>query len=287
MNELILYRANSRQAQLAEAVLWAGAGLVMLASHVGLAAWLMRAEPIVAADNAPPAAIMIEFSDVSEAITTDETDIAEEQLDTEASAPSEELISPEETEDFSDDADEPVVDEIEDAVEDIVELPESQVPLPMARPSQSDTRQDVVREQQKPNPQKRQKPRPQQQQAASQTARQAKAQVQQSNRNAGQQTSSGVSAASAARWQSRLMAHLERRKRYPAAARHRGERGIVMVRFSIDERGNVLSVSLARSSGFNDLDNEVLSLVHRASPVPAPPAGANRTITAPVRFNVQ
>jgi hypothetical protein len=32
----------------------------------------------------------------------------------------------------------------------------------------------------------------------------------------------------------------------------------------------LLSVSLARSSGFAELDNEVLALVRRASPVPAP-----------------
>ncbi len=82
------------------------------------------------------------------------------------------------------------------------------------------------------------------------------------------------------------MAHLERRKRYPPGAQSRGERGIAYVRFTIDERGNVLSASLARSSGSAELDQEVLSLVHRASPVPPPPPGAQRSITAPVRLRV-
>jgi protein TonB len=59
------------------------------------------------------------------------------------------------------------------------------------------------------------------------------------------------------------------------------------VRFTIDERGNVLSASLARSSGFAELDQEVVALVRRASPVPAPPPGANRSITAPVRFSTR
>ncbi len=92
---------------------------------------------------------------------------------------------------------------------------------------------------------------------------------------------------SPATWQSRLMSHLERRKRYPAGARARGETGVAYVRFRIDDAGNVLSANLARSSGFPELDAEVVDLVRRASPVPAPPAGVNKNITAPVRFSVR
>jgi protein TonB len=127
----------------------------------------------------------------------------------------------------------------------------------------------------------------QREQAASQQANQAQAQVTQSNRNAARQSASGMfaSSVSPARWQSRLMAHLERRKRYPAGAKSRHEEGIVYVRFRIDETGKVLSASLARSSGFPELDDEVLSLVQRASPVPAPPPDVNRTVTAPVKFS--
>jgi protein TonB len=81
------------------------------------------------------------------------------------------------------------------------------------------------------------------------------------------------------------VAHLEKGKRYPAGAR--GERGVAYVRFSIDAAGKVLSASLAGSSGHPEFDGEALSLVRRASPVPAPPLDANRTITAPVRFNAR
>ena len=83
------------------------------------------------------------------------------------------------------------------------------------------------------------------------------------------------------------MAHLERRKRYPAGAKGRREEGVVYVHFSIDDQGRVLSVALARSSGFRELDESVLSLVRRASPVPAPPPGAPHDITAPVHFNIR
>jgi protein TonB len=83
------------------------------------------------------------------------------------------------------------------------------------------------------------------------------------------------------------MAHLERGKRYPPTARSRREEGVVYVRFSIDDQGRVLAVRLARSSGSPALDDEVLALVQRASPMPAPPPGAPRDITAPVQFSIR
>ena len=46
------------------------------------------------------------------------------------------------------------------------------------------------------------------------------------------------------------------------------------------------SAQLKRSSGHADLDEAVLTLVRRASPVPPPP-GAPRDIVAPVQFNVR
>ncbi|MYZ47018.1 energy transducer TonB family protein, partial [Propylenella binzhouense] len=105
---------------------------------------------------------------------------------------------------------------------------------------------------------------------------------------AAQQSSSGAApTVSPARWQARLLAHLERRKRYPGAARARGSEGTASVRFSIDASGNVLGASLARSSGVPELDQEVVAMVRRASPVPAPPPGVSRTITVPVRFSLR
>lgn len=80
------------------------------------------------------------------------------------------------------------------------------------------------------------------------------------------------------------IAYLERRKQYPPGARARGEVGTVYVRFRIDGEGNVLTTSLVGSSGFTSLDEAVLSLVRRASPVPAPPPEANRLVTVPINF---
>ena len=83
------------------------------------------------------------------------------------------------------------------------------------------------------------------------------------------------------------MARLERAKRYPSGARRRGEEGVAYVSFAIDPQGRVLSAQLARSSGHSELDQEVLALVRRASPLPPPPPGVPSTITAPVKFAIR
>lgn len=75
-----------------------------------------------------------------------------------------------------------------------------------------------------------------------------------------------------ASWQSRLLAHLNRYKRYPEDARRRGQQGVVKLRFVVDGRGNVLSFELAGKSGSGSLDRATLQMIRRAQPLPAPPA---------------
>jgi len=272
----------SRGVRVAEGALWGGAGLLALTAHVGAAAWLLREPPLVPSDNMPPVAIMIEFAEMPEAMMTEENEISPDQKTTATIVPDEKLETPDVTPeemaepDPADDVSQDEPEIIEN--EDLSQLDDVEVPLPEARPHPPEK---------KPEKKKPVRP-PRQDQAASKQAVQAQVQTKQSNRDAGRQTASGLfSSLTPAKWQSRLMAHLERRKRYPSGSRSRGERGIVYVRFSIDQSGNVLSVTLAKSSGFSELDQEVLSLVRRASPVPAPPPGASTTITAPVRFNVR
>jgi len=90
------------------------------------------------------------------------------------------------------------------------------------------------------------------------------------------------------RWQAQLLAHLERRKRYPREARARGEQGVAYVTFSIDRAGNVTSAGVARSSGVAALDQGALDMLRRASPVPAPPAEITQlTFTVPVQFAIR
>lgn len=299
----------SRGTRAAEASLWVFAGLLMLTAHVSGAVWLLREQPVILADDTPPAAIMIEMAPIPEAVFTEANEVAPDLETAELSLPSEEALTPEETPvaeaaepvelepaknaiEPDPEAAQTVEEEVVTPVEqELAALPDTEVPLPTARsPSQekkpkakAEPRKKAVSVTKPEEPKK--KPVRQQQQAASKSAMQAQAQVTQTDRNAGRQSAAGVSSVSPVQWQSRLMAHLERRKRYPSSARSRGEEGTVHVRFRIDDGGNVLSVTLAHSSGFPDLDNEVLSLVRRASPVPAPPSGVNKTITAPVRFS--
>ncbi len=257
----------TRDTKIFEAALWIAAGLVTTVTYAGIVAWMLRSDPVVAADNAPPAAIMIELAD-AQAAHTEMNEITPDQQTTEESVPQTAQKQEEPPDEKLPEPDKPEPTKDEPTPPMVTAVQKVEVPLPVVQP-------------------KREKPKPRNQQAAKQSkaAIQAQARVPQSDRMAAMQTTSGVSAQSPANWQSSLMAHLERRKRYPSGARSRGERGTVYVRFSIDGSGNVLSASLARSSGSSELDQEVLSLVRRASPVPAPPPGANRTITAPVRFS--
>ena len=97
-------------------------------------------------------------------------------------------------------------------------------------------------------------------------------------------------AAAAQTWQGRLLAHLERRKRYPAEARARRLEGVAHVRFTMDRQGRVLSVVLERSAGHAALDREALALLQRAQPLPAPPPetpGERITLTVPVEFFIR
>ncbi|WP_296266929.1 energy transducer TonB [Pseudomonas sp. UBA6562] len=73
-------------------------------------------------------------------------------------------------------------------------------------------------------------------------------------------------------WQSDLLRHLARYKRYPEDARRRGLQGINRLRFVVDAEGKVLSFSLAGGSGSAALDRATLEMIRRAQPLPKPPA---------------
>lgn len=87
----------------------------------------------------------------------------------------------------------------------------------------------------------------------------------------------------------RLRAYIERYKRYPRRALIRREEGTVLLRFTLDRQGRVLSQEIARSSGHSDLDHEARGILERASPLPEIPAaiGAEQLeIEIPVSFSL-
>jgi protein TonB len=104
-----------------------------------------------------------------------------------------------------------------------------------------------------------------------------------------QQVKGGAPAIEAS-WQTSLVRQLQRYKRYPAAAQSRNEQGVVLLSFSIDRTGHVLAHSITRSSGFADLDNEVMAMILRAEPLPAFPASMPQPrldLTVPIRFSLR
>lgn len=291
--------------------LWASAAALALAAHAGAAWWLLQEPPEPAVDLGAPVAIMIDLAPVPMAPAALEEEVAPDAVDsmaaedvpvTEEAEPVEtaELIEPDTAEAVTEpepvepvetevaEVEEPVEPEPVEEVEPDLELPEvTEIPLP--RPKLSAPKPKVVEKPREPEKPKQAQLQPKQKAPApSRDARAAKVVAQQeAPRAAAPLSSRGASSVSPAKWQSRMLAHLERRKRYPAAAKRKRLEGTAQVRFTIDESGNVLSVSLAGSSGVPELDEEVISMVRRASPVPPPPPGVNRTIVVPVRFNIR
>lgn len=272
--------------------LWALSTLLVFGAHIGAVLWLLRTPPIVAAD-APPPTIRIDVASVPEAVLTDRQEISDEEVDAVDSTQSQ--ASPEvnevEPKDFAQIAEEVeliqetnAAEMISEIVEEDLSPVESEVALAVSEADEiSPEPEKKTAEEKKPEREKRrmqQASRPQQNSAASREKRRMRAQVRRSNRNTAPRSSSGSSSASSASWRSRVLAHLNRYKRKPGS----GQRGTVSVRFGIDGRGNVRSVSVTRSSGSPTLDRAALSTVRRASPVPAPPAGARKTQTVAIRF---
>lgn len=87
-----------------------------------------------------------------------------------------------------------------------------------------------------------------------------------------------VGAASAAQtqakidWESQLLARLQQAKRYPAYAIKSRQEDLVLVRFTVDRDGRVLSSAIVQSRGYELLERESLALLQRVSPLPRPPA---------------
>jgi len=91
-------------------------------------------------------------------------------------------------------------------------------------------------------------------------------------------------------WQTILVRALQRAKRYPPQAQSRNEQGVVLLSFSLDRSGRVLARSIAKSSGYAELDNEVMAMIMRAEPLPPFPASMPEQrldLTVPIRFSLR
>ncbi|MGC1777229.1 MAG: TonB family protein [Xanthobacteraceae bacterium] len=91
-------------------------------------------------------------------------------------------------------------------------------------------------------------------------------------------------------WQTTLVRHLEQYKRYPSDAQDRGEEGVVLLGFTVDRTGHVLAHRIVRSSGHPALDDEVMSMIERAQPLPPFPQTMTEdelALTVPIRFSLR
>jgi len=239
---------------------WLICAAVVLAAHGGAASVLATwSEPELA--GAPSDAIMLDLSPVAAAPSTEKTDVAPDQVDQKAEPLPPDPVEKVEKEDLT--PPEPV-EKVEQPKEEKPPEKPAEVTLP------------------KPEPPKK-KPPPKKRVAAINTKR-AAADVQSPRET---NTSAGNSGAARATFAQMIVAHLNRHKNYPSDARARHEEGTVLLSFTIDRDGRLLSGSVARSSGFSELDREALDMLRRAQPYPQPPgdlAGQRFPFTAPMRY---
>ena len=97
--------------------------------------------------------------------------------------------------------------------------------------------------------------------------------------------------AAKASWQSTLLGHLAKYKKYPPGAQARGKEGLNRLRFVVDGEGKVLSYELVGRSGNADLDRATLEMIRRAQPLPKPPAdmlsNGSIEIVAPFVYSIE
>ncbi|WP_207461847.1 energy transducer TonB [Azospirillum sp. SYSU D00513] len=273
---------------------WGGCALLVAGLHAGLGAGLFAWETPVAPVTPPPAALMIEMAPLPAApqeVAKETPPAPEPVLDLPPpELPPEPVIEPEP---LPEPPPEPVAEPV---VEPVVEpepvptpAPEPEVVLPAEKPKPPAPKPVPPRvERAKPEPRKEPRPAPPKAPAA------APALPVPDVAPVAAAPAPGPASTQANRappsWQGLLLGHLERHKRYPRMARSRRQEGVAQVRFTMDRQGKVLSVSLAKSSGFKALDEETIAMVERASPLPPIPPGVGgdrMELVVPVQFFIR
>jgi protein TonB len=237
---------------------WTSCLLVVLALHVALMLALMLRQMQIEPPGAPPAAVMIDLPPLA------------------APAPPSPVALP---------PPEPQTQPLEPQAQPLP-LPEPEVPKLAPSPVPHPAVTLPTLQPPKPKPKvKRAEPLPMRQPQSVPLAP-----VAPSAPAAMPQISTNSSPAARASWQAQLLAWLEKYKRYPRVAQEQRQQGVTQLRFTIDRQGRVLSSQINKSSGFELLDDEVLALVQRAQPLPAPPpeVGGDRIeLLVPVSFSLR
>lgn len=212
--------------------LWGVSLILVLALHLGLFLWALYWRPQAMPLQVPPAAMLIELEPLAAA--------------PKPAPPPPPQVQPQEPE----------------PQPKLVEAPKPKLAIAPPKP------------QPKPRPPKPVEPKPQVKPADNPPQDTPPAPVAAADAKPAAPQQAAVSAPSKAEisWQSKLLSHLSRYKRYPDDARRRGFEGVNRLRFVVDGRGKVLSYSLAGRSGSASLDRATLEMIRRAQPLPPPPA---------------
>lgn len=99
--------------------------------------------------------------------------------------------------------------------------------------------------------------------------------------------SRAASAGAQEQYARRLARHVERYKRYPAAAARQRITGVTRIAITIDRSGGLVGTRMAAASGHAVLDEEAVAIARRAAPYPRPPDGIgdrNFSFTVALRF---
>lgn len=174
---------------------------------------------------------------------------------------------------------------VEEMVEKLPELPPTEAKSEVVLPEPQPEKKEKPKE--KPKPKPVQKPKPDARETRRQRA-EATSAAPRSDAPADRTTaapSAGFSASNSravADWHSRVKARFAAQKRTPPSS------GMPSILMRVGASGQLLSVSLTRSSGVPALDAEALAMARRGAPYPpAPPGVAGGNFPLSVRFTLR
>jgi len=277
-------------------ILLVAAFAVSLSVHAAAIAWIVRTwnppQGLEAAEEPVTVAILLDDPAIrtQQAIVGDEKAVEEIAPETVPSqkpveATAIEPITPPAPPAINPEAGEPVAaretdDQAADEVALSVVLPDADVPIPARRPVQRSTpprqRETTQREERATRPAERIADAPPRRPATEQ------------RRASTAGRAGGATAGAEAGFARRLLAHVERHKRYPPAAARQRITGATRLSITINRSGDLSGARITARSGHAILDDEALAVARRAAPYPRPPdgvGGATISFAVTLRFN--
>lgn len=290
-----------------ELALWSGAALIVASIHAGGGWYLGNGGSEISPPPSAPPAIMLDLppmvinaqpvaldtADPIDSMASETPQEVTEQIDPveeEVQKPVEEVAEPEP------EVEAPKPEVAEEVVPDLVEapLPEVAMAIPEPRP-ETEKPKPVVKPAREKKPVEKKKPEPVKEARAEKPKKVEKkapanpiAQQRAAKAGANSKVNGGGSgtgnSVSPQKWNSQVVAHI---RRYMRTIPNVRRSGVAYVSFTVNSSGAVVSASLARASGEKVIDDAALSLVRRASPVPAPPdsvPASGRSLLIPIEL---